>query len=182
MLLGTVLFAALVLYDVLLSLQVIDGHMALARPGLLVLLVAMVTLMINRFTGAMTELDRGAETLKIRTTQMEEQLRLADQELREEREFAILARERARLMRDLHDGLGGEMVAVLALAERDGGKVTDIAYHARAALADMRLTAIRFAAKDTNLYEFRRPDGASLPGIEPGAQLCSSQSHRSALV
>jgi signal transduction histidine kinase len=139
MLLGSVLFAALVLYDVLLSLQVIDGHMALARPGLLVLLVAMVTLMINRFTGAMTELDRGAETLKIRTTQMEAQLRLADQELREEREFAILARERARLMRDLHDGLGGEMVAVLALAERDGGKVTDIAYHARAALADMRL-------------------------------------------
>ena len=70
---------------------------------------------------------------------MEAQLRLADQQLREEREFAILARERARLMRDLHDGLGGEMVAVLALAERDGGKVTDIAYHARAALADMRL-------------------------------------------
>lgn len=139
MLLGTVLFAALVLYDVLLSLQVIDGHMALARPGLLVLLVAMVTLMINRFTGAMTELDRGAEILKIRTTEMEVQLRLADQQLREEREFAILARERARLMRDLHDGLGGEMVAVLALAERDGGKVTDIAYHARAALADMRL-------------------------------------------
>ncbi len=139
MLLGTVLFAALVLYDVLLSLQVIDGHMALARPGLLVLLVAMVTLMINRFTGAMTELDHGAEILKIRTTQMEAQLRLADQQLREEREFAILAQERARLMRDLHDGLGGEMVAVLALAERDGGKVTDIAYHARAALADMRL-------------------------------------------
>lgn len=70
---------------------------------------------------------------------MEAQLRLADQQLREEREFAILAQERARLMRDLHDGLGGEMVAVLALAERDGGKVTDIAYHARAALADMRL-------------------------------------------
>jgi signal transduction histidine kinase len=113
--------------------------MGIARPGLLVLLVAMVTLMINRFTGAMTELDRGAETLKIRTKQMEVQLRLADEQLREEREFVILARERARLMRDLHDGLGGEMVAVLALAERDGSKVTEIAYHARAALADMRL-------------------------------------------
>jgi ferredoxin-NADP reductase len=38
-------------------------------------------------------------------------------------------------------------------------------------LTDMRLTAIRYAAKDTNIYEFRRPDGASLPGIEPGAHI-----------
>lgn len=38
-------------------------------------------------------------------------------------------------------------------------------------LMDLRLTAIRYAAKDTNLYEFRRPDGASLPGIEPGAHI-----------
>ena len=38
-------------------------------------------------------------------------------------------------------------------------------------LTDMRLTGIAYAAKDTNLYEFRRPDGASLPGIEPGAHI-----------
>ena len=38
-------------------------------------------------------------------------------------------------------------------------------------LADMRLTAIAYAAKDTNLYEFRRIDGANLPGIEPGAHI-----------
>jgi signal transduction histidine kinase len=139
MLIGTLLFAGLVMHDVLLSQQMIDGHMALARPGLLVLLIGMVTLMIHRFTGAMTELDRGSETLRIRTMAIEAQLRSAYEQLREEREFAILAQERARLMRDLHDGLGGEMVAVLALAERDEGKVADIAYHARAALADMRL-------------------------------------------
>ncbi|HEY8578257.1 MAG TPA: PDR/VanB family oxidoreductase [Beijerinckiaceae bacterium] len=36
---------------------------------------------------------------------------------------------------------------------------------------DMRLTAIRYAAQDTNLYEFRRPDGAALPGAEPGAHI-----------
>jgi ferredoxin-NADP reductase len=38
-------------------------------------------------------------------------------------------------------------------------------------LADMRLIAIAYAAKDTNLYEFRRTDGANLPGIEPGAHI-----------
>jgi ferredoxin-NADP reductase len=38
-------------------------------------------------------------------------------------------------------------------------------------LIDVRLTDIRFAAKDTNLYEFRRPDGAPLPSYQPGAHV-----------
>lgn len=36
---------------------------------------------------------------------------------------------------------------------------------------DMRLTAIRYAAQDTNLYEFRRTDGAALPPAEPGSHI-----------
>jgi ferredoxin-NADP reductase len=39
------------------------------------------------------------------------------------------------------------------------------------ALLDVRLTAISFAARDTNIYEFRRADGATLPAYEPGAHL-----------
>ncbi len=36
---------------------------------------------------------------------------------------------------------------------------------------DMRLTAIRYAAQDTNLYEFRRIDGAALAPFEPGSHI-----------
>jgi tetrachlorobenzoquinone reductase len=35
----------------------------------------------------------------------------------------------------------------------------------------MRVTAIRYAAQDTNLYEFRRPDGAVLPPVQPGCHI-----------
>lgn len=135
----TLLFTGLVVHDVLLLLQLIEGEVALARPGLFVLLIAIIKLMINRFTGAMTELDQTAETLRARTIQIEGQLRDADEQLRVQRETAILEQERSRLMRDLHDGLGGEMIAVLALAERGNGRDREIAYHARAALSDMRL-------------------------------------------
>jgi tetrachlorobenzoquinone reductase len=38
-------------------------------------------------------------------------------------------------------------------------------------LIEVRLTAIRFAAHDTNLFEFRRPDGGALPPYEPGAHV-----------
>lgn len=33
------------------------------------------------------------------------------------------------------------------------------------------LTAVRFAARDTNLYTFKRPDGGVLPGVTPGAHI-----------
>jgi tetrachlorobenzoquinone reductase len=39
------------------------------------------------------------------------------------------------------------------------------------ALIEVRLTAIRYAARDTSLFEFRRPDGAPLPPYEPGAHI-----------
>src|SRR5882724_6072915 len=39
------------------------------------------------------------------------------------------------------------------------------------ALIEVRLTAIRYAARDTNLFEFRRLDGKPLPAYEPGAHV-----------
>jgi tetrachlorobenzoquinone reductase len=38
-------------------------------------------------------------------------------------------------------------------------------------LLEVRLTAINFAARDTNIYQFRRHDGARLPSYDPGAHL-----------
>ncbi len=34
---------------------------------------------------------------------------------------------------------------------------------------EVRLTAVRYAARDTNLFDFQRPDGGPLPAYEPGA-------------
>jgi ferredoxin-NADP reductase len=39
------------------------------------------------------------------------------------------------------------------------------------ALIEVRLTAIRYAARDTNIFEFRRLDGGPLPAYEPGAHV-----------
>src|SRR3546814_17027857 len=48
-------------------------------------------------------------------------------------------RERALLMLDLHDGIGGELASMLALADAPAPRTQEIARHARAALTDMRL-------------------------------------------
>src|SRR5262249_61674018 len=42
---------------------------------------------------------------------------------------------------------------------------------ASGALIEVRLIAIRYAARDTNIFEFRRPDNQPLPPYEPGAHV-----------
>ena len=36
---------------------------------------------------------------------------------------------------------------------------------------NLRLTSITYAAHETHLYEFRRPEGGLLPAVEPGAHI-----------
>ncbi|GIK85951.1 MAG: sensor histidine kinase [Betaproteobacteria bacterium] len=55
-----------------------------------------------------------------------------------ERERAI-ATERERLMRDMHDGVGGHLVSMLAMIEADDRRPAELATVVRDALDDMRL-------------------------------------------
>lgn len=102
-------------------------------------LLATATLMTARFVRAMREQDNIAETLRDRVATVERELRDTYEELRARREAEAVDRERRRLMRDLHDGLGGELASMLALADAPRPHTQEIARHARAALADMRL-------------------------------------------
>ena len=56
-----------------------------------------------------------------------------------ERERAI-ATERERMMRDMHDGTGGQLVSALSLVESGEYRGDDLAETLRAALADLRLS------------------------------------------
>lgn len=102
-------------------------------------LVAVATLMTLRFVRAMRELDNTAVTLRERVAQTQAELSKTYEELRMRRETEAVNRERVRIMRDLHDGLGGELASMLALADAPQPRQREIALHARAALADMRL-------------------------------------------
>lgn len=47
----------------------------------------------------------------------------------------------------------------------------NVAAGAASTLLEVRLVAIRYAARDTNLYELRKDDGSPLPEAEPGAHI-----------
>lgn len=107
------------------------------------MLIAIGTLLSLRFVQALNKIDSFAAQMVVKIAETEDKLRrsFAREELQARNQ--ALALERGRLMRDLHDGLGGQLVRIVALSERGssdrGGDNNPIGEAARAALKDLRL-------------------------------------------
>ncbi len=136
---GMIVLSAFVLSDLISILHPGFSQIFLARAAYSSFLLAVTGLMTLRFVKAMRELDSTAEALSVRVSDVEGELRATYEELRTRREAEVLNRERERLMRDLHDGIGGELASMLALTDAPVPRTQEIARHARAALTDMRL-------------------------------------------
>ncbi len=139
MLLGFGMVLMFIAHDSLIIVGVGIKQVYLARGALSGLVIAICALMVARFLRAMREADQTAEALRARVSAAEAELRTTYEELRQRREAEAVEQERSRLMRDLHDGLGGDLASMLALADSPDPKSGQIAAHARSALADMRL-------------------------------------------
>lgn len=102
------------------------------------MLVAIGAGLTWRFARALNQVDSFAGQLVTRVREAEERLKASFAREEERARAAALANERTRLMRDLHDGLGGQLISIVALSERGntGAIITDAA---RAALKDLRL-------------------------------------------
>jgi len=129
-----------VVHDLLSALDVIaDRRIQIARLSYSVMLVAIGIGLIWRFAKALNEVDSFASRMVTLVREAEGKLR-ASLALEEERaQAAALAAERNRLMRDLHDGLGGQLVSIVALSEHGDWEGERIGEAARGALKDLRL-------------------------------------------
>lgn len=136
---GVVMLLLFLGRDVAMVATAEPSRVYLTRVAYLGFLATVATMMTLRFVRAMRTADATAATLRERVADVETQLRETFEELRARREAEAVERERARLMRDLHDGLGGELASILALADAPKPATQEIAGHARAALTDMRL-------------------------------------------
>src|SRR5258707_712689 len=127
-------------HDVLSVLQIIPDHRVFfTRLSYSAMLVAIGAGLTWRFAGALNRVDGFAAHLAIRLREAEDKLKASFAREEARARAAALARERARLMRDLHDGLGGQLVSIVALSERGDDERAPIGEAARAALKDLRL-------------------------------------------
>jgi signal transduction histidine kinase len=79
-----------------------------------------------------------------------------------------IAAERERMMRDMHDGTGGQLVSALALVESGEFRSGDLAETLRGALADLRLAIDSLDAGEADLLALLAQARARLePRLEP---------------
>jgi signal transduction histidine kinase len=117
------------------------------RPGAPFLLPYIVPLMlvsfgstlVLRFASALRSAESLNRELEARVEDKHRELERSYEARRALERAKLLAEERERLVREMHDGLGGQLVSVLSLAEADGGADPRVAVGVRAALDDMRL-------------------------------------------
>lgn len=140
--LGSTLMAVVIFWahDIAILLNVIGGErIFLGRLSYSLVLIAIGLGLTWRFVQALKEADRFAGRLVLQVREAEEKLRASFMREEERTRNEARAAERTRLMRDLHDGLGGQLVSIVALAEQMGGSGAQIGEAARTALRDLRL-------------------------------------------
>jgi signal transduction histidine kinase len=85
------------------------------------------------------------------------------QRLRAEREQLLVA-ERGRITREMHDGLGGQLVSTISMLEAGQGSTTEVVESLRRALDDMRIV---IDSLDPNATDFPTSLGKLRARLEP---------------
>jgi signal transduction histidine kinase len=115
------------------------------------LALAVAAALAHRFVRNTAEVESLNRTLEARVEEKHAQLEASYAHTRSLEAAQTLADERARLTRDMHDGLGGQLMSALALV--DAGKLgpADVAGVLRDCIDDMRLIIDSLEPEDTDL-------------------------------
>ncbi|AZG10037.1 hypothetical protein EGT29_20440 [Pigmentiphaga sp. H8] len=126
-------------HDILVVTGRYDDPFLLASYARTLMLLAIMVILMSRLARSLNSLDHANDTLRQKLAARETELGLLHEKEKVHASQMVREQERQRLMRDLHDGMSGHLVAIIALAERnqEGGHAIERA--ARAALDDLRL-------------------------------------------
>lgn len=96
-------------------------------------------ILVHRFVGALGRSEALAADLDRRVDQLRQELERSHERARQAESKRILADERGRIMRDMHDGLGSHLVSTLAMLEHGGVRPEALGEAVRGALDDLRV-------------------------------------------
>lgn len=147
-------------------------QLGVAAPGSPFLLPYLVPLMllsfgstlVLRFATALGNAETLNRELEQRVAEKHRELDQSYEERRGLERAKLVAEERERLVREMHDGLGGQLVSLLSLVEADAGADPRVAPAVRAALDDMRLV---IHSLDPALHTLAGALGAARARFEP---------------
>lgn len=116
-----------------------DRHIVLSRFAAPLLMTVISATLMWRFAMALKDVSRFADVLRQEKAALETQLRASFAREEAQRRASALEGERVRLTRDLHDGLAGQLVSIVAQCGLPSRDFDQVGLAARRALDDLRL-------------------------------------------
>ncbi len=169
---GAIALAAAV-HDYLLTTDMAFGSSALALHWAVpILLIALATPLVDRFVRVLREAEIARAELETRVREREQLLKRNFERLRESERAQATSQERQRIMQDMHDGLGSQLLSSLMLVERKGVTQEQMVQILRECIDDMRLAIDAMATEDSGLLSalgnlrFRMEPRLRAAGIE----------------
>lgn len=124
-------------YDLAIAAELVAGPVFLSIYYRPLLMIGIAMILMRRLGISLQQLDNVNAYLTQQLQAQEVELQRLHREERREAAERVRGEERQRLTSNLHDGLSGHLVSIIALAERE--KTTAIERAAREALEDLRL-------------------------------------------
>ncbi len=137
-----------------------------------ILLFAVAAALIDRFVTSLADVERINHELESRIEERERLLKRNFERVRESERIKAGAHERQRIMQDMHDGLGSQLLSSLMLVERGAITKEEVAQVLRESIDDMRLAIDTLATEDADLLaalgnlRFRMDPRLKAAGIE----------------
>ena len=114
-------------------------HGMLMQYSAVTVLLGFTIILLIRYSRALNESEEWMHTLEARVEEKGKELELNYQRLRKLEQDKVLGSERERIMRDMHDGVGGHLVSALAMTESKSLEPETFRELLGSALMDLRL-------------------------------------------
>lgn len=105
----------------------------------ILIIMVISSLLIRRFVESLNVVEHYNEELRAEVLKKEQQLRLEHQKTQTLQKQQVLNDERERIMRDIHDGIGGQLVGTLAAIDSPDITIKQVKGNLQVALQDLRM-------------------------------------------
>jgi signal transduction histidine kinase len=139
------------LYDGGLALSPVDLTFALQIYSFVPLFVVMGWLLARRFVRSLDESEQLNAELEQRVEQKHAELQRNYARMQQVERQAAVTEERARIMSDMHDGIGGQLISTLSLVENGQATSLEVSAALRECIDDLRLSIDSLQPADAEL-------------------------------
>ncbi|MES2489295.1 MAG: ATP-binding protein [Pseudomonadota bacterium] len=133
--------------------------------------VVFTALLLRNFVNALTESESLSRELEQRVAAREAQIASNYQALQRAESDRVVSAERERLFGDLHDGLGGTLIATLSRLSNEGAGDSAVALGVQTALEDLRLTLDSLNPEERSLRAVLAPLRERLANVCADAEI-----------